>query len=792
MSKNYLHSILENYKKAIPVIYSLFIAFISIRIFEYVTYNSNSVEKGIKISYLNGGILLDLIFSNCIVLLVVFFQSFFFFKIIKTRYFLNIFSLVIILLTAILSQIFLETSELLDEIFYQFTLDDIIKIGGGVEGVDYKIISVFSFFLLLYILSFSLLRNINFRKKSMFLFGAISIIAIVLSYNLNYKSNKHISFKLVNNKLVYFSIKSYGYFSDKSIEDNELTGIDTDFLAGKLINEEYPLMHEFENDEKFASLFNIKSKTPPNIVFIIVESLSTDFVGKYSDSTGHIMPFLDSLASKSIYFPNIISTAERTYNVLPAVLSSTPNAPKHERFMKLELPKHWSAFDLLRKNYFSRFYCGVQLEFDGMDNFLKYHEIDYTVNNWEKQFSPDFSPKNQWGFPDEQLFMKSIVDLEKRHKKIKKSRLDVFLTISTHHPYVIPNQKSVTLELKNDLQKNLKYSAFKKIALRRVNELSVYRYTDNSIRTFFNKMKKRSDFNNTIFMILGDHGSGLHIRNELSRAATPLIIYSKLIKKPREFTALSSHVDILPSILNLLKINYNIELPNQVPFIGKGLRLNPKNTLVQPISSFSLYNQFMIYKDYYLFHDQLYRIKQNLNLEQINDPKKTALLKNKLLNYNKLCNYTIYKDKIIPEKDFEQHFNSTIYKKVKSTFLSEMKTNDEFINFNTQYNLDSLKKSFKIEINFTYYLKKLKDIEMIPKLVISYNKGKKTINWLQYDARMSQSFTGEGWYKMKYVYVSDQKELDRLKNYSFVYYILNKEHKLFHAKKMIINTFIKH
>jgi phosphoglycerol transferase MdoB-like AlkP superfamily enzyme len=68
------------------------------------------------------------------------------------------------------------------------------------------------------------------------------------------------------------------------------------------------------------------SNVKQNVVFILVESLSASFMNEF-DSNENSMPFLDSLAQKSIFFKNLYATGTRTVRGMEAVTLCIPPTP---------------------------------------------------------------------------------------------------------------------------------------------------------------------------------------------------------------------------------------------------------------------------------------------------------------------------------------------------------------------------------------------------------------------------------------------------------------------------------
>ena len=81
------------------------------------------------------------------------------------------------------------------------------------------------------------------------------------------------------------------------------------------------------------------------------------------------------------------------------------------------------------------------------------------------------------------------------------------------------------------------------------------RYSDLSLREFFKAAEKEKWFNNTIFIITADHTNYLERPDFYSTFHIPCLIYSPAHVTPGVNTSPGSHIDILPTILDLLNIS---------------------------------------------------------------------------------------------------------------------------------------------------------------------------------------------------------------------------------------------
>jgi len=87
----------------------------------------------------------------------------------------------------------------------------------------------------------------------------------------------------------------------------------------------------------------------------------------------------------------------------------------------------------------------------------------------------------------------------------------------------------------------------------------IVEYVDWSVRQFLQKAAKEPWFGNTIFIFVADHGASVVKRYDLplSYLHTPLIMYApKILGLPHTITSLGSQLDIFPTVMGLLQLDY--------------------------------------------------------------------------------------------------------------------------------------------------------------------------------------------------------------------------------------------
>ncbi len=268
-----------------------------------------------------------------------------------------------------------------------------------------------------------------------------------------------------------------------------------------------------------------------NIVLIIMESFSLEYMDK------GLMPFLQELKAKSLFFPYHMANGKRSIEALPAMLCGLPAL--------LDEPISTSTFQgnkfvcmpkLMKDNgYSTLFFHGGAKGTMGFEAFSLAHGFDKYFSKNDYPFGKDFD--GQWGIYDGPYFQFFADEL----KSVKEPFLAGFFSLSSHQPYSIPP------EFKGKFPKG---------------SLEIHEsigYADDSLRNFFERVKDEPWFKNTIFLITGDHTSKLESRkyqNQIGRYRVPLLIYSPEFSfEGMNTDKVTQHADIPKTILDLAGIS---------------------------------------------------------------------------------------------------------------------------------------------------------------------------------------------------------------------------------------------
>jgi phosphoglycerol transferase MdoB-like AlkP superfamily enzyme len=276
-----------------------------------------------------------------------------------------------------------------------------------------------------------------------------------------------------------------------------------------------------------------------NIVIIIWESLSADFVGSLNNYPGYT-PFLDSLIAQGMVFNNAFANAERSNKGIPAILSSFPSL-MNTAFTSSSYQENCItgiSYYLKKMNYHCSFFHGGNR---GTMNFYSYTKrIGFDAYYGREEFNDDTYYDGNWGIYDENFLQFFAVKLN----EFPQPFMSAILTISSHHPFNIPAKYKGKFQKGNSSEITAAMS-----------------YSDYSLREFFRKVSGYPWFSNTLFIITADHPFKLN-EHELpeynepeKKFRIPIIFYCPGKIKPQRIEKIAQQVDIMPSVLDYIGYN---------------------------------------------------------------------------------------------------------------------------------------------------------------------------------------------------------------------------------------------
>jgi uncharacterized sulfatase len=473
---------------------------------------------------------------------------------------------------------------------------------------------------------------------------------------------------LSNNTSYFFFRQSFDYFFPsraeiESLADNKMfKDYDAADLSIDQFNytdeEHYPFLHRDETKD-VLSPFLRKNGSKPNIVIVLLEGLGRAYSndGAY---LGSFTPFMDSLSKQSLYWENFLSSAGRTFAVLPSVLASTPFGKTGFAELAGRMPPHLSLLSLLKHNgYKTAFYYGGDSQFDNMADFLRRNTVDhiYDIQTFPEGYSK--LPANQlglcWGYGDKELYRYYFSTLQNDDTPYCR----VLLTVTSHEPFLVPQQQQY-LDRFEQRMDELHYDKTRKEAARDFElKYASILFVDDALREFFQTYAQRPDYHNTIFIVTGDHRMPeIPMNDKLDRYRVPFLIYSPLLERAAKFSCVSSHLDITPSILRLLQTQYQLDIPSLASWVGSGLDTT-RAFGSRKAYPFMQSKHFMIdfmQGEYMIIGNDLFRIDSQMRLSPVFDQFKLGQLQRRFERFKKKNRQMIAGAKLLPDSIYQAYY----------------------------------------------------------------------------------------------------------------------------------------
>lgn len=274
-----------------------------------------------------------------------------------------------------------------------------------------------------------------------------------------------------------------------------------------------------------------------NVVLITSESFGAEFSRLYG-SERDWTPEFDRYAQQSLWFSKVYASGTRTVRGLEAVTASIPPIPTDSVVRR---PGHENIATLgavlARHGYHTAFLYGGYGYFDNMNEF-------YASNGYELRDRNQLTRKprfaNIWGVADEDLFDMALDYMDERALTGKPFFVHIMNT-SNHKPFTFRGGlESLGIKAEGGGRE------------------SGVRYADYAQGYFLREAAKHTWFDNTVFILVADHGARVYGRQEipLKTYEIPLLFYAPKHIAPRRVDSLMTQIDIAPTLMGLLGLPY--------------------------------------------------------------------------------------------------------------------------------------------------------------------------------------------------------------------------------------------
>jgi arylsulfatase A-like enzyme len=321
-------------------------------------------------------------------------------------------------------------------------------------------------------------------------------------------------------------------------------GFDRDSLTEK---KEFPRLNIIPGGKKY------------NIILYFFESLSHRYLDlKYKGKT--VTPEWKRLMKNSMvmnnHYTNFPLSANALFSVLTSAYDPVFKGPFDDNLVTVTHPeiKIKSLPEILKgKGYRTCLIHTWKLDYVGQKKFLKDRGFDTLLEMKQlKKMEPNYEDVGL-GIDERAMINPAINFIKKK----KDPFFMVFLPVNPHSPYFIPYEERFMIT--GDIPGDLPYRK-----MRWLDYINSLHFADYAMGLLIKKLEKEKLLEDTLVFIFADHGQAFyqHRMNYLHRhfiyeenVHIPFIIYNKKLFKSRiDFNRITSHIDILPTILDILSL----------------------------------------------------------------------------------------------------------------------------------------------------------------------------------------------------------------------------------------------
>ncbi|WP_421384875.1 LTA synthase family protein [Bacillus salacetis] len=301
--------------------------------------------------------------------------------------------------------------------------------------------------------------------------------------------------------------------------------------------------------DKTTDLFGIaKGK---NVVLISMESTQNFVIDRKVDGE-EITPFLNDLIEDSFYFSNIYDQTAQGKTSDSEFMIDTGLYPLASGSVFVQKPenKYYGLPHILKEEkYYASVFHGNERTFWNRENMYKALGYDHYYSKRDYNVTEENSVN--YGIKDIEFFEQTAEKLEELPQPFY-SRL---ITLTNHFPFLLDDEDKMIEEANTNVEVVNRY-------------ITTVRYQDEAIRNLFEDLKEKGLYEDTMFVLYGDHygisekyeegvfemtGKEASPVNHVAMQQVPLIIHIPGVEG-ETISTIGGEIDIRPTILHLLGI----------------------------------------------------------------------------------------------------------------------------------------------------------------------------------------------------------------------------------------------
>jgi lipoteichoic acid synthase len=444
-------------------------------------------------------------------------------------------------------------------------------LGGSIFGLLYWadfLIFLDAAFLIFLVYYKKLPETVIPRPQLMRVFTA-SIIIFMVNWGMAEIVRPELLTRSFDRQLVVKSIGAYNYHIYDVVVNSKMKTKKVLANSEDIIDAERYLKG-MAKDEK-SDLYGVAEGK--NVFVISMESVQS-FVINNEVEGQEITPFLNDFIKESYYFENFYhQTGQgKTSDAEFLLDNSLYPLPSGAVFMTHAQNAYEATPEILKEHGY---------------NSVSFHANDATFWNREEMFKTlgydqyvsksyyNITEENSmgWGLKDIDFFEQSMLYL----RYLPQPFYSKFITLTNHHPFAIDEEDTMIPEFDSEDGVVNRY-------------FGTVRYTDEALKVFFERIKEQGLYENSIFILYGDHygispnhnkalgqylGKEITPFDQVQLQKVPLIIHIPG-HKGQTLDTVSGQIDIRPTLLNLLGIEtqkgigfgHDLFAPNRESFVA--------------------------------------------------------------------------------------------------------------------------------------------------------------------------------------------------------------------------------
>ncbi|WP_163540031.1 LTA synthase family protein [Gracilibacillus sp. YIM 98692] len=398
----------------------------------------------------------------------------------------------------------------------------------------------------------NLLLQANKRYKR--LAFALSIILLVVNYGLAQIERPQLLQRTFDREYLVKNIGVFNYHIYDAVLHSK-SKAQRAFADGNELSEITDYMENETTINEKSELFGVAKDK--NVIFISLESVQS-FVINNTMNGQEVTPFLNELIDDSYYFENFYHQTEQGKTSDSEFLvenSLYPSSRGAVYFTHAQNDYHALPEIIGQHGYNSNVFHANNKSFwnrDVMYDNVGYERF-YDINAYEETDENSVG----WGLKDEEFFSQSMKYLQ----GLPQPFYSKFITLTNHYPFDL-DEEDATIDKYNSNSKTLNQY------------FQTVRYTDESLREFFDDLKQSGLYEDSIIVIMGDHYgiSDFHKKAMSQYLETEYNDYQHIQAQRVPFyihipghdgeviSKIAGQIDVKPTLLHLLGIDTSNDL----------------------------------------------------------------------------------------------------------------------------------------------------------------------------------------------------------------------------------------